>query len=712
MIEKRDFSSASTEIVLLQSLLPSDEQILKSELLLLEAKCLYFTGKYASALDLVGKALELSRPTAEHALYAEQKLLLGRILNLLGRTTEAVEELTESYAFFRREDQTSMSLDALVTLGLVHQARGDLSRSRAVFEEVREKSLRHELGLDFLLATLNLCRVCLLLGELPYTLRLLDECEPHAENESHILRVTNLRGMGAVLALESQLAGVALEKGLASYRRMNSERDVAICLEYLGLNEFFAGNYAKAKEYYQQILAMPEPTASAVAQTLRMLTDVYIAEGNWKKAKETAVKAGQAITNINERIELAALWRAQAQIAERDRDHDVARDLFQKSIDLLQQCGARYELALTHFAAGQSTVHSLATRSEHLEKAKTLFMDMDVPKRITQAEDAIARLSLSKSQCKSVRSTKSSIEIPDIITQDPEMVRILADAVKFAATDMTILITGETGTGKDLLAKYIHFNSKRAAGPFCNENMSRFPRELIDSELFGYEKGSHSRADRNRAGVIELADGGTFCLNEIVELPLDMQARLLQVIEEGTMRRVGGGVPRPVDVRFIAMTNGDLEERVEVRLFRQDLFYRLQDFHLHLPPLRERLEDLPLLVQHFLRQLDFADYDLKQSMLIVEQCGFATYDWPGNVRELKGVLKKAVTLTPSRLLAELVGRLTVRMGQLALINSDEAVRARLVKVLEQNGGNKSATARQLRIPLTTLWNQLKRYGIS
>jgi DNA-binding NtrC family response regulator len=686
----------------------SENSLANSEVLLIKARCLYFSGEYGAALDSVRLAIELSRPSSAHALYAEQKFLLGRILNLMGRTSEAIEELTESYAFFRRASNDNMSLKPLMTLGLLNQAKGNLSQASSVFESVREKAQQLHLELDYLFATFNLCRVSLLAGNFRRVLELLDEASSLAKPQAHNTRTRNLRGMWEVLTMDSNTARGTLEDLSAYFSRLGHKRDVAVCLEYLGLNEYFAGNHAKAKEYYQQVLAMPEPTASAVAQTLRMLTDVYVAEGNWKEAKETAVAAEAAIIKINERIELAALWRAQAQIAEHDHNHDAARDFFQKSIDLLQQCGARYELALTYFAAGQSTIHSSASRSEHLQQAKTLFVEMDVPKRVALVEEAIIGLISVKPQPKVFRNGRSSIETPEVITQDQEMLRILADARRFADTDMTVLITGETGTGKDLLAKYIHCHSRRAAGPFCNENMSRFPRELIDSELFGYEKGSHSRAERNKAGVIELADGGTFCLNEVVELPLDLQTRLLQVIEEGTVRRVGGGEPRPVDVRFIAMTNGDLEERVEAQLFRQDLFYRLQDFHLHLPPLRERLKDLPLLVRHFLKQLDFGDYDPKKSTLIVEQCGFAIYDWPGNVRELKGMLRKAVTLTPSRLLAELVGRLKVRMDQLPMIDSDNAERAKLVAALKRNRGNKTKTAEELGMPESTFRRRLRK----
>ncbi|MCX6832539.1 MAG: sigma 54-interacting transcriptional regulator [candidate division Zixibacteria bacterium] len=682
-----------------------------SEYYYLYARCLFRRGEYGRALSKLRGALRLCQLTADHVLYANEKHLMGLIYRAQGRTQDAIETFVEALVSRKRARDYPGICGSLVGLGLSHFEGGDLTQARDVLADALSYARKYNTAAEVRVCNLNRCLVTLFSGDLNVCRSILDEIRSGPLGVMDIAHVRQHSGQRLVLLLEYEDARENLKDAATVYARSHIKRDQTVCLEFLGMNEFFQGNYGKAKEYYQQVFDMPEPTASAVAQTLRMLTDVYIAEGNWDKAKETAIAAKAAITKINERIELAALWRAQAQIAEHDRDHDVARDFFQKSIDLLQQCGARYELALTHFAAGQSTVHSSASRSEHLQRAKTLFVEMDVPKRVSQVEKAIVQLTSMKLQPKVFRNGKNSIETPDIITQDPEMLRILADAKRFADTDMTVLITGETGTGKDLLAKYIHCHSKRAAGPFCNENMSRFPRELIDSELFGYEKGSHSRADRNKAGVIELADGGTFCLNEIVELPLDMQARLLQVIEEGTMRRVGGGLPRPVDVRFIAMTNGDLEERVEARLFRQDLFYRLQGLHLHLPPLRARNGDLPLLLQRFLKQLGFGSFDLRETTLIVEHCGFAVYDWPGNVRELRGVLKKAVTLTPSRLLAELVGRLKVRMDQLLMVDSDNAERAKFLAALKRNSGCQTSAAKELGIPVSTLRNKLRKYRI-
>jgi transcriptional regulator with PAS, ATPase and Fis domain len=672
------------------------------------ARCLFRLGEHDRALPKVRVALRLSSLTSEHSLYASQTQLLGLIKLAQGEISDAIEAFNEAYAARKRARDFPNIFRPLQNLALAHVAKGDLQQAIDVFEDAVASAKRYNTQGEIRHCQFAQCVALLLAGRFDECSATLLSIRSHPLNALETAHLAKHSGQLAVCVLDTDQAREHLKQAMIFYARERLQRPYVVCLEFLGLNEFFAGNYAKAKEYYQQVLDMPEPTASAVAQTLRMLTDVYIAEGNWEEAKKTAVEAEAAITRINERIELAALWRAQAQIAEHDSDHEAARELFQKSIDLLQQCGARYELALTHFAAGQSTVHIPASRSEHLQKAKALFVEMDVSKRVAQVEKAIVGLISVKPQPKVFRNGRNSIETPDIITHNEQMLDILTLAKKFMDTDCNILITGETGTGKDLLAKWIHYSSNRAAGPYCNENMACFTDSLIESELFGCERGSHSRADRNKTGVIELADDGTFCLNEVAELPLDMQTRLLQVIEEGRVRRVGGGVPRPVDVRFIAITNGDLQERVNAGLFRQDLYYRLRGVELHLPPLRERKDDLPLLLQHLLSMRHFGDYTLEEAVAIVRASGCECYDWPGNVRELQDVIKQAVTRSPARRAADLIGTLKMIVGGLSTTSPEEAEREKLVAVLKRNGGNVSAAARTLGIPEATLRYRLKR----
>ncbi len=288
---------------------------------------------------------------------------------------------------------------------------------------------------------------------------------------------------------------------------------------------------------------------------------------------------------------------------------------------------------------------------------------------------------------------------------------VVALAAPFGAP---VLVTGETGTGKGLVAKSIHFGGPRRHGPFISVNCAALPENLIEAELFGWERGSFTGAVGSREGVIELAEGGTLFLDEIGEMPLHLQTKLLTLIEEKEVKRVGGRVARTIDARIVAATNADLESRVAAGQFRPDLYYRLNVIRVHVPPLRERSPDIPELAEHLLqrmvgrgRRAALGRHELERLM---------AYPWPGNVRELRNVLERSLVLhgdplRPSELLAAVRERPVAPREaapeageELAL----EAVELRHIqKVLRLQGGNLSRSARLLGISLSTLKRKLK-----
>ncbi len=221
---------------------------------------------------------------------------------------------------------------------------------------------------------------------------------------------------------------------------------------------------------------------------------------------------------------------------------------------------------------------------------------------------------------------------------------------KIAPSDVTVLVTGESGTGKELIARAVHYNSPRLSKPFLALNCAAIPRELLESELFGFEKGAFTGATERKIGKFEQANGGTLFLDEIGDMPLDLQAKLLRVLQEKEVTRTGGSATIPVDVRIVAATNQDLQEKVRSKEFREDLFYRLNVLPLQLPPLRNRREDIPLLVDFFIERarLDHAMTThgcTDEAMLLLKN-----YDWPGNVRELENTILRACLLTPDQVL--------------------------------------------------------------
>lgn len=306
-----------------------------------------------------------------------------------------------------------------------------------------------------------------------------------------------------------------------------------------------------------------------------------------------------------------------------------------------------------------------------------------------------------------------------IITQDPEMLKLLEIARQIAPTDCNVLIIGESGTGKELFARYIHFHSKRANGPFLAVNCGSLTEELLANELFGHEKGAFTGATTLKKGLIEMASGGTLFLDEITEMSPSMQVKLLRVIQEKELIRVGGTEPIKVDVRFIAATNRDIQEALKSGQFRQDLYYRLNVVSIKIPPLSERRDDIPLLIQYFLKKYStIMNKDVKEVSEEVMAL-LMNYDFPGNVRELENIIERGVALTNSERievahLPEDLRQLNIRTFRKKdnrIPSLEEQEKAYIKWVLKEVGGNKTLAAQILGIDRVSLWRKLKKYGL-
>jgi DNA-binding NtrC family response regulator len=286
-----------------------------------------------------------------------------------------------------------------------------------------------------------------------------------------------------------------------------------------------------------------------------------------------------------------------------------------------------------------------------------------------------------------------------------------------APSHASVLITGETGTGKSLIAKSIHYSGPHAGGPFIAINCAAIPESLMEAELFGYEKGAFTGADKSTLGLFEMAEEGTLFLDEIGEMPLHLQAKLLGVLDEKQIRRLGGRSLKPVNVRIIAATNAHMASAVRERRFREDLYYRLSVMQIHVPPLRSRIEDLPDLCRHFIvqiapdQQIDLTDDQIE---------GMRKYAWPGNVRELRNILERAILLRKGPRIEPLriMGRATAQPDETTCAASSpeiatlEAVEARhIADTLRRLDGNHTRTAKVLGISRSTLMRKLKTYDL-
>lgn len=302
---------------------------------------------------------------------------------------------------------------------------------------------------------------------------------------------------------------------------------------------------------------------------------------------------------------------------------------------------------------------------------------------------------------------------PLIVGQGKAMASLLAAVRRIAPSDANILIQGESGTGKGLVAKAIHAASPRAGGPFLVINCSGFQDQLLESELFGHEKGAFTGAIGAKQGLFEVAQGGTLLLDEVGEMSPAMQAKLLQVLDTREMRRVGGTRVHRVDVRIVAATNKDLAQEVKAHRFREDLYYRLNVVSLALPSLRERKEDIPLLVEHFLRQFRVTGQKAKTISAVALQ-SLVDYPWPGNVRELANTIERLMILAPGDVIGpeDLPPDIRLPGGPAAGPASlAEMERLHLTRVLAHTRGRKMQAARLLGIDLKTLNSKIKRYNI-
>ncbi|MBC8412177.1 sigma-54-dependent Fis family transcriptional regulator [bacterium] len=316
------------------------------------------------------------------------------------------------------------------------------------------------------------------------------------------------------------------------------------------------------------------------------------------------------------------------------------------------------------------------------------------------------------------------IGIPDIIGGSQVMVDVAVNIQKVSATRTTALLQGESGTGKELFARAIHDLSPRHDHPFVPINCAAIPRELLESELFGHEKGSFTGAGERKLGKIELADKGTVFLDEIGEMDMSLQAKILRVIQEGEIDRVGGSGAIKVDIRIITATNRDLETEVRNGRFREDLYYRINVFPVHVPPLRERSEDIPILVEHFL-VLYTAEMNLPMKKVAKDAMEMLKrYEWKGNVRELENVVERALILCEGDTITKEDLRITASEGQagskdygsgtleeVSKAAQKDAESRRIRAALVETGGNKSRASELLKVSYKTLLTKIKDYGI-
>jgi DNA-binding NtrC family response regulator len=345
---------------------------------------------------------------------------------------------------------------------------------------------------------------------------------------------------------------------------------------------------------------------------------------------------------------------------------------------------------------------------------------VDFQKLKALLDDAEREIDLRRKNRRLANRAEPNGLFPEFAGAGKEMREVLKLIERVAACDVPVIVTGESGTGKELVARAIHRLSSRAEGPFVAVNAAAIPESLIESEVFGHERGAFTGAVGTRQGCFEQAHGGTLLLDEIAEMPVLLQPKLLRVLADGKVRRLGGSHEFSFDSRVVVATNRDPLQAIKEGRLREDLYYRLSVLSIHLPPLRDRKEDIPLLAQRFI-----AEFNAKHQTAIEGISEDATemlksYTWPGNIRELRNVIERAVVLSKSEWIevdalppylqsTDGFGRKVVfEVGETTMAHAEREL---LLRTLERTGNNKAEAARQLGLDVKTIYNKLKSYGI-
>jgi len=521
-------------------------------------------------------------------------------------------------------------------------------------------------------------------------------------------------------------------------------REEALALEFLGDVYRDEGQTEAARRFYARAMAIGlkiAPEGDVVMELRRRNGECFGLENKPAEAMPELQRALDMSRAQKDRFEEGVTLRVMAEVAYRSNDLAAARRFIDKACALLVEIGARHEAAM-------ALLHSVEVRLAEIESARTaqpaaamleqawrqatealdLFMRVDVRWWTDKCRATVARVSAMRAahgRSERVADPGGRYEPGDVVVHASTAMRDLIQLCDmFAACHDPVLITGETGTGKEVLATRLHRLGARAGGPLVVVNVAAIPHTLFEREFFGHTRGAFSGADRDGLGYAAQANGGTLFLDEIGELPLEVQPKLLRLLQEGTYQAIGDPKARRTDLRLVAATNANLRQMVAEGRFRSDLYYRLQTLELDIVPLRERPEDVLPLLRHFLsvaaaRQVDLAEYFNRRSL-----AALAGHDWPGNAREIAIVARRAhlglktqgrvlVAVTRgdgSTLLAD--GPTDTAPTPTELTAGDATERTRILLAIEENGGSRLLAARALGVGRSTLYRKLARLGIA
>ncbi len=656
-------------------------------------------------------------------LLADVCVTLGNILRDLGQFKEAETSYRDAESIFRRNDNLEGQSRALNGLAGMLFRRTDYRNALNVLMDAVEiaRRLDDKKKLAFMMG--NIGRIYTFIGELAEAEKhLLINIDLSAELHDELdLSRANLSLAYVYLQMADYAkAEKALQTAYPGIIASQSKRDEVIYLSYLGELNYQLGQLDEARRMLELALVEAEkigPETTLAARVMRHLGEVYLRVRNERMAQKFVSHSWVIFEKANDRVELGSLLRLKAQIAHLAGKAEDARRLFSQAMEQLEDGGARYEFAQTLTAAGDCESFGIRQRVNYLFRAEEAYARFGLPtylEKIARKIDALAGIELIANT--HPKRATAGVQTSDYITSCPDINRFKAQLPLFAKSDLAILITGETGVGKDHLARYFH-SVVRPDGPYVAINCASVPESLLESELFGFAKGAFTGADSAKIGLFVAANGGVLLLDEIGDMPLALQAKLLAVLERRRVLPLGATNEIDLDIKLVAATNCDLEKMVEEGEVPTRPLLPAERHCVSIPPLRERREDIPLLVNYFLQQAGLlAEGELPAGALVRQ---FMDYDWPGNVRELANKIKRLEVMTQlvSDGKLEEVAR-TIFAGTTVPADGnffDRVEKFERQLITERSlaaHGNKSEAARLLGVHEATVRMKLKRYGIA
>lgn len=722
LIDERKYPAAreSLESVSVEDLniLETNDRLL-AEILL--AECRAFTGAAKRAIVDCQRLLTELRDGLGHSHYARVCFVLAVAHRQIGECDSAVDYCNvAAYTYLRVSDSAGVSR-SFNWLGNIYFNISKFQEAAEAYRRSEEFALDAGVSRAVTVARFNLAKPLALMGDLNKSLDMLEKnAKLMAESGDnvnsmrqalfHSFVLTQLRdsdrARSLLLPLHFRLSALPI-------------REQGCCYEYMGELELCSGNLAEAEKHLLAAIAIGEGASrdeSVIGQSRRLLAEVRLAQGDTIETIAECRRALESICKVGERFEEGVVYRILAEAHLARGEQAEARAAFKQSLDILRAIGAKLEWAKTCLSAGETDVFSRRERLAFLAEAERLFGEIGIEYWIDRTRAQLKMVLDDRGEELQARKQQQAASTNGyFITKDPETLELLKIAEKLARKDIAILITGEPGVGKDHLARFLHSISPRRDAPFVPIDLNTIPESLWESELFGYRKGTFTGASGEKTGLLESASGGTVFLNEIGNLPLSLQPKLLEFLDTRQVRRLGELHASPLDVRFIAATNENLKEASENGRFRQDLYWRLAQSSLHLKPLRERRTDILPLVRRFLTEFGVPVEDLAlldRQLWIDRVCNG---QWSGNVRQLRSFIYQLVAIADRPADPEFPEWGARLAEQVDLIKEAPAVaaitRERLVDSLARNGWNQRAAGRELGMSEAWVRRQIRLFGL-